>query len=183
MKFCQKCGNKVIAAIPENDNRERFICSSCDYIHYQNPNIVAGVLPIYKNKNGKDRVLLCKRAIEPRLGFWTLPAGFMENGESIEEAALRESQEEANLNLKNAQLYLVMSLPHINQVYMLFKADIVDDTFSPGVESLETELFSEDEIPWKEIAFPVMSKTLQCYFEDRKKDDYPLHNLTYQMKK
>ncbi len=179
ISFCRDCGEKVFLGIPENDNRERYICSSCELIHYQNPNIVAGVLPIYQRKTSEDQILLCKRAIEPRYGYWTLPAGFMENGESIEEAAFRESEEEANLRLENSQLYLIMSLPHINQVYMIFKADIVGGEFSPGVESLETELFSENTIPWDEIAFPIMTKTLQCYFEDRKKDHYPLHNLTF----
>jgi len=181
MKFCTYCGEKVSVGIPENDNRERFICISCETIHYQNPNIVAGVLPIYKNTEGEDKVLLCKRAIEPRYGYWTLPAGFMENGESVEEAALRESVEEANLTLDNMQLYTIMSLVNINQVYMMFKADITDKDFSPGIESLETELFSEDEIPWDELAFPIMTKTLQHYFEDRKSQVYPVHNFVHQV--
>jgi len=177
ISYCRDCGDKVYLGVPENDNRERFICSSCDLIHYQNPNIVAGVLPIFQNST-EDQVLLCKRAIEPRYGYWTLPAGFMENGESIEEAALRESEEEANLSLENSQLYLIMSLPHINQVYMMFKADIVGDSFSPGIESLETELFTENTIPWDDMAFPIMTKTLQYYFEDRKNNHFPLRNLT-----
>lgn len=185
MNYCKQCGEKVSLGIPENDNRERYICTVCETIHYENPNIVAGVLPVYKNHTSDDKVLLCKRAIEPRYGLWTLPAGFMENGESVEQAAVRESVEEANLSLVNLQLYTVMSLPHISQVYMIFKADITSDNFSPGIESLETQLFSEQEIPWREIAFPVMTKTLQCYFEDRKSEDennrqYPVHNLVYQ---
>lgn len=145
--------------------------------------LTQSVLPVYKNDSGADKVLLCKRAIEPRYGLWTLPAGFMENGESVEQAAIRESEEEANLTLQNLQLYTVMSLPHISQVYMLFKADIANDNFSPGIESLETELFEERQIPWDQIAFPVMSKTLQCYFEDRKKQNFPVRNLVYETQK
>lgn len=183
MNFCKQCGEKVSLGIPENDNRERFICTVCETIHYENPNIVAGVLPIMENPTGEDRVLLCKRAIEPRYGLWTLPAGFMENGESVEQAAVRESVEEANLSLQSLQLYTIMSLPHISQVYMIFKGQIVDESFSPGIESLETELFDEHQIPWNEIAFPVMTKTLQCYFRDREHKSFPVHNLVYEVQK
>ena len=138
-----------------------------------------------ENSTGEDKVLLCSRAIEPRYGLWTLPAGFMENGESVEQAAVRESEEEANLKLDDLQLYTIMSLPHISQVYMIFMARITDNSFSPGIESLETELFDEDKIPWDEMAFPVMTKTLQCYFKDRQSvsstnRNYPVHNLVYE---
>lgn len=189
MNYCNQCGEKVEQKIPENDNRLRFICTACEAIHYQNPNIVAGTLPLKMGDDGREKVLLCKRAIEPRYGLWTLPAGFMENAETVEEAAIRESHEEANVQLANLKLYSVMSLPHISQVYMIFKGDIVGDCFSPGSESLETALFDEEDIPWSEMAFQVMTQTLECYFEDRKKEqrskltDYPLHNLMYQAPK
>ena len=189
MKYCNQCGEKVGQSIPENDNRLRFVCTVCEIIHYQNPNIVAGTMPLIMGDDGREKVLLCKRAIEPRYGLWTLPAGFMENGESVEEAALRESHEEANVQLKDLKLYSVMSMPHINQVYMIFKGDIIGDSFYPGIESLETELFDEEDIPWSEMAFNVITQTLQCYFEDRKKQqrsefhDYQVHNLVYEVPK
>ncbi len=144
----------------------RFVCSSCEVIHYQNPNIVAGVLPLIVDKDGIEKVLMCRRAIEPRRGFWTLPAGFMENEETLEEAAARESIEEANLKLGKLRLYMVTSLPYINQVYMMFIGQAEND-FSPGIESLETQLFTEADIPWDELAFPVVRDTLKNYFADR----------------
>ncbi len=188
MNFCKHCGEKVTQAIPENDTRLRYVCSSCTTIHYENPNIVAGVLPLIVDTDGIEKVLMCRRAIEPRYGLWTLPAGFMENGESVEEAATRESHEEANLKLSKLKLYTVMSLPHISQVYMVFIGQAEND-FSPGIESLETSLFDESEIPWTEIAFPVITKTLQCFFADRKNSvennnqHFPVHNLVYQVPK
>ena len=131
---------------------------------------MAGCLPV------KDHsVLLCKRAIDPQYGFWTLPAGFMENGETLEEAAMRESIEEANASLESLRLYTVISLPHINQVYMMFLADLTDSDYSPGEESLEVALFEEDEIPWEQIAFKTITSTLKFYFSDRKTGLFPLH--------
>lgn len=173
MKFCSHCGHSIVIAIPDGDNRERFVCSqtSCATIHYQNPRIITGCLPIYE-----DKVLLCKRAIEPRYGLWTLPAGFMENGETTEQGAVRESWEEAHANLQVEQLYTLFNLPYINQVYFFYKAKLMDTQFSRSSESLEVELFSEEEIPWGQLAFSVVERTLKLYFEDRKKGKYPLHN-------
>lgn len=167
MKFCSQCGAAVTQTVPENDNRLRFVCTACGYIHYQNPNIVVGVLPLVIDTDGKEKVLMCKRAIEPRYGFWTLPAGFMENEESLAEGAARESSEEANLKLGELKLYFVMSLPAISQVYMLFIGQAEND-FAPGIESLETKLFEEQHIPWEELAFPVIKQSLKHYFADRK---------------
>ena len=139
--------------MPEGDNRERAVCSACDTIHYQNPKIVAGALPVWE-----DRILLCKRAIEPRYGTWTLPAGFMENGETVEQGARRETHEEARAELQELSLYTMLSIPHISQVYIMFRGQLMaEDAFSPGDESLETTLFAEHEIPWDEIAFPVIA--------------------------
>lgn len=168
MNFCNQCGEKVDHKIPENDNRLRFICCSCEFIHYQNPNVVAGVLPLIVDNDGIEKILMCRRAIEPRHGFWTLPAGFMENEESLEEAAARESVEEANLKLGKLKLYMVTSLPYINQVYMMYIGQAEID-FSPGIESLETQLFTQAEIPWDELAFPVIKDTLDNYYSDRDK--------------
>ncbi len=169
MNYCQKCGSTVNLSIPDGDNRERHVCRTCGEIHYQNPKIVAGCLPLWN-----DQVLLCRRAIEPCHGFWTLPAGFMENEETLEQAAARESAEEANASLENLRLYTVISLPHISQVYIMFLADLTNNEFSPGVESLETKLFSEENIPWDELAFKTINVTLQHFFHDRKTGNFPL---------
>jgi len=162
MKYCSECGAQVTLEIPAGDNRPRYICSQCETIHYSNPKIVAGCIPVWQ-----DKILLCKRAIEPRHGLWTLPAGFMENDESTVEAALRETLEEAGAQVEVRDLYTMISLVHINQVYMMFLADMTNTDFAPGEESLETELFAEEEIPWDRIAFPVIEETMRLYFADR----------------
>lgn len=169
MKFCSHCGQSVVLRIPEGDDRERHVCDNCNVIHYQNPRIITGCLPIYE-----DKVLLCKRAIEPRYGLWTLPAGFMENGETTEQGALRESWEEARANIAVDSLYTLFNLPHINQVYIFYRGNLTDTNFGPGLESLEVELFSEESIPWGELAFPVIKKTLKHYFSDRLTGDFPI---------
>lgn len=145
------------------------MCTRCAYVHYQNPRIIAGTLPLQG-----DAVLLCRRAIEPRKGFWTLPAGFMENGETTLEAACRETLEEAAAPVDLHGLYTVFNLPHISQVYMFFKASLTEHGFGVGPESLETRLFMEEEIPWTELAFPTVARTLQHYFSDRKTGHYPV---------
>lgn len=173
MNYCSECGATVTLKIPENDDRPRFVCDSCSTIHYQNPKIVAGALPVWG-----EQVLLCRRAINPRYGLWTLPAGFMENGETTEQAAARETREEANALVEKLQLYTVVSLPHISQVYMMYRAELpAPDAFSPGAESLETRLFREDEIPWENLAFLVVRKTLEYFFHDRKQGHFGVHNL------
>lgn len=171
MKFCSSCGSSITLRIPNGDSRHRHICGECDTIHYQNPRIIAGCLPAYE-----DKVLLCKRAIEPRYGLWTLPAGFMENGESTEEGALRETWEEARARVTIHSLYTMFSLPQINQVYLLFRGQLDDLDFAVGPESLEVGLFAEDEIPWDEIAFPLVRKTLEHYFADLKTGHFPLRS-------
>ena len=170
MKFCSECGKTVIHRIPDGDNLPRFICEHCDIIHYQNPKLVVGCLPVYK-----EQVLLCKRAIEPSYGLWTLPAGFMENQESLEEAALRESREEANANLNIQDIYSVISLPHINQIYVLYRANLLDLDFYAGIESLDVQLFNEEDIPWDQLAFKTIERTLKHFFKDRKNDSFPTH--------
>jgi ADP-ribose pyrophosphatase YjhB (NUDIX family) len=168
MKYCSQCGDNVDHIIPEGDNRHRYVCVSCEFIHYQNPRIIAGCLPIFE-----DKVLLCKRAIEPRLGYWTLPAGFLENGETTASGAIRETLEEANASVEIEDLYTVFSLSHISQVYMFFKATMPTPEYSAGVESLDVKLFSEDEIPWDELSFPVIGETLKHYFADRQHGQFP----------
>ena len=160
MKYCSHCRAEVTFDIPEGDNRHRHICHSCDTIFYENPRIVAGTLPVFDG-----RILLCKRAISPRKGFWTLPAGFMENGESTEQAALRETWEEAEARPVLGNLYCMITVPHINQVHIFFLADMQVPELSAGPESLEVALFTPAEIPWDEIAFPTVSETLKRFID------------------
>jgi len=147
------------------------MCHDCDTIHYVNPRIVTGCLPIWE-----DQVLLCLRAIDPRRGYWTLPAGFLENGETISAGAARETAEEANARVEGLELYTVFSLPHISQAYMFFRARLTDLSFSSGEESLDVRLFTEDEIPWDNLAFPVIRESLEFFFEDRKRGHYPVRS-------
>lgn len=170
MNYCCDCGANVSFVVPENDNRPRYICDSCHAIHYQNPKPVCGCLPVWE-----DRVLLCKRAIEPRYGYWTLPAGFMENSETIQQAAIRETWEEATAEVEIQQLYCVFSLPHVSQIYMMFLTKLKHCSFKPGAESLETALFRQDEIPWDELAFTTIQYTLEFYFAERVKQNYTTH--------
>jgi len=169
MKFCSECAHPIEIRIPEGDNRERHVCPDCHTIHYHNPRIVAGILPTYQ-----DKVLLCLRAIEPRKNFWTLPAGFMENGETTEQGAIRETLEEANARVLQPELYTMITVPHISQVHIFFRAELADLEFASGPESLEVELFDEADIPWQQLAFPTVSKTLRHFYADRKAgNDFP----------
>lgn len=171
MKYCHHCASELTHKIPPGDDKLRHCCESCDSIFYQNPNNVVGTLPFFE-----DKVLLCRRAIEPRLGKWTLPAGFMENGESSLEGAVRETREEAGaeLLLREDSLYTLFNLPKINQVYLFFRAELANLDFAAGAESLEVALFREEEIPWDELAFPVVVSTLRHYFEDRQTQSFPV---------
>lgn len=169
MKFCSVCGSAVELRTPENDNRLRHVCIECNVIHYQNPKMVVGCLPIVG-----DKILLCKRAIEPRYGYWTLPAGFLENGEDTFQGAARETFEEAGAVAIDDGLYTIYDLPHISQIYFFFRARLENDAYAVGEESLDVALFAEDEIPWKELAFPVVAKTLRHYFSDRQTGQYPV---------
>jgi len=170
MKFCSSCGSAEIALrIPDGDHLPRYICPACGTIHYQNPNVVVGSLPEWE-----DKVLLCRRAIEPRQGLWTLPAGFLENGETIVAGAIRETLEEASARVEVGDLYTVISLPYINQIYVMFRARLLDLDFAPGPESLEVRLFGEDEIPWEQLAFRTITRTLRNYFLDRKLGTFPV---------
>lgn len=177
MKFCSECSHPVTIKIPAGDNRPRHVCDQCGTIHYQNPNIIAGCLPVYG-----DKVLLCKRAIEPRYGYWTLPAGFMENGESTEQAALRETLEEAHARVELDSLYTVTSILHVNQVQMIYLAQLPQPEYASGEESLEVELFSEEEIPWDDLAFETIRNALEFYFADRRSGNFPLRHLTLEPK-
>ncbi|WP_252180491.1 NUDIX hydrolase [Endozoicomonas sp. 4G] len=168
MNFCSDCGAKVSKKIPSGDNRLRDVCDSCGKIHYQNPLIVAGCLPVFEGK-----VLLCKRSIEPRSGYWTLPGGFMELGETLEQAALRETMEEAGAEVTLQSLYTLFNIVHVGQLSVFFLAHLDKPEFSAGEESEAVALFSEEEIPWEQLAFNTVSRTLRHFFSDRQKGDFP----------
>jgi ADP-ribose pyrophosphatase YjhB (NUDIX family) len=164
MNFCSNCGSdKLVFDIPIGDNRQRHICQNCDTIHYSNPNIVAGCLPIWE-----DKVLLCRRSIQPRRGYWNIPAGYLENGETVEEGALREVWEEAEASVTIIGVHTIFSIPHINQIYIHFLGELQNLDYGVGEESLEVELFAEEEIPWDDMAFKSSEFALQRYFHDRK---------------
>ena len=170
MNFCSACGARVVFEVPPGDNRPRHVCGECGNIHYHNPKVVVGVVPEWDG-----RLLLCRRAIEPRYGYWTLPAGFLEAGETMEEGARREAHEEANANLRIEGLYTLFSIPHIDQVHAFFRARLLDRDFFPGEESLEVRLFREEEIAWKDLAFPVVHKTLKLWLEERETGRFRTH--------
>lgn len=170
MNYCSRCGEVVTQRIPAGDDRHRFVCSACGTIHYENPKVVAGCIPVWH-----DRVLLCKRAIAPRQGLWTLPAGFLELGETATEGAMRETWEEARARVELQGLYTVFSLPHISQIYLFFRAALVSEAFEAGSESADVRLFREEEIPWDELAFPVVRDSLRNYFIDRLVGEFPVH--------
>lgn len=156
--------------VPAGDSLPRHVCDRCNAIHYRNPKLVVGTLPVWD-----DRVLLCKRAIEPRYGKWTLPAGFMENQETVAAAALRETEEESGAHVELGEMYTLISVPHISQVHVIFRARLLDLDFAPGEETLEVALFREEDVPWDEIAFRTIGMTLRHYFADRRTGRYPFH--------
>jgi len=178
MKYCSKCAHEMVREIPEGEDRERDVCPACGEIFYVNPKVIVGCIPTIG-----DKVLLCKRAIEPRYGKWTLPAGFMENRETTEEGAARETWEEAEARTVNMALYRIFDVPHISQVYVFYRCDVLDEKFGAGSESLESKLYAEDEIPWDELAFPVVVEMLREFFEDRKTQEFPVRNSTIRYQK
>ncbi|TAN52869.1 MAG: NUDIX hydrolase [Methylococcaceae bacterium] len=174
MKYCSICGASIRYEIPEGDNRKRHICISCGFIHYQNPKIIAGCIPAWE-----ESILLCRRAIEPRLGLWTVPAGFMEQGETLSEAASRETWEEATAEVELDGVHTIITIPHISHVQVLFRAHLKEPKFSPGYESLETKLFNETEIPWNELAFETVHRALHLYFTDKHQGNFKTHIEDY----
>ena len=162
MKFCSECAHPIQIHTPEGDNRPRSVCTQCGTIHYVNPRIIAGCLPVFEKK-----ILLCRRAIEPRKGYWTLPAGFMEEGETLEAGAVRETQEEAGIDIIAEQMLTSISVPHISQVHIFFLTHMENAQHAQSTsESLEVKLFEINDIPWQEIAFPTVKKTLRHYLDD-----------------
>lgn len=170
MNYCSHCGGRLHLRKPDGEDRLRHVCEYCGLIHYQNPKIIAGCIPVWE-----DKILLCKRAIEPRYGAWTLPAGFMELGETLEGAALREAREEANVELSIDGLFAIFNIPHISQVHVYFRARLLEKKFGVGAESLETRLFPEDSIPWNELSFQSVKDCLRLYLLDSRRQSFSLH--------
>ena len=170
IKHCRACGGEVRYQTPADDNRDRATCIVCTTIHYENPLNVVGTLPVWH-----DRVLLCRRAIEPRRGLWTLPAGFMELGETTAQGAIRETTEEAGARVELEGLYSLINVVRVGQVHLFYRARLLGANFAPGTESLEVKLFAEDEVPWDEIAFRTTRMTLQFYFDDRRQGQFIMH--------
>ncbi len=170
MEYCSNCGTRVQLRVPEGDTLPRYVCSACNVIHYQNPKIVVGCIPEWEN-----RILLCRRAIEPRYGLWTVPSGFMENAETLVQGAARETLEEANARVEMGPLYSIYNVPHVNQVHVLFQARLLDLDFKPGIESLDVRLFQEEEIPWDTVAFRVIREPLMRYFQERRQGALGFH--------
>jgi ADP-ribose pyrophosphatase YjhB (NUDIX family) len=162
MKFCSECGQTVATEIPAGDNRERYVCRKCDTIHYQNPRIVAGCIPVHDGS-----ILLCKRAIAPRRGFWTVPAGFMELGETLEGAAVRETWEEAEARVLPGKLVAIVDVLQAGQVHIFFDAALPTLDFAAGEETLETRMFTPADIPWDDLAFPSVRIALERHLENR----------------
>lgn len=170
IKYCRVCGSDTAYRVPPEDNRERAICSSCGEIHYENPLNVVGTVPFWG-----EQVLLCRRNIEPRRGLWTLPAGFMELGETTAEGAMRETDEEAGARIELLGLFTVLNVVRAGQVHFFYRAQLCDTRFAPGPETIEAQLFSEAEIPWDELAFRTVRETLKHYFEDRRRGVFDVH--------
>jgi len=178
MKFCSHCGSAVTRRVPPGDSLPRAVCDACGSIHYVNPKLVLGSIPVWEERgkeSGQARLLLCRRAIEPRYGYWTLPAGFMENDESAGQAAERETLEEAGARIELLGAFSMISVPYVNQVHVFFRARLLDLQFKPGVESLEVALFEEAKMPWKEIAFRTVGLTLKHWFADRARGAFGFH--------
>ncbi len=170
IKYCRACGAPVLYLVPADDNRERAVCTGCGHVHYENPLNVVGTVPVWG-----DEVLLCRRNIEPRHGFWTLPAGFLELGETTAEGALRETVEEAGARIELEGLFTVLNVVRVGQVHLFYRARLLDTEFAPGPETIEAQLFSEDSMPWDEIAFRTVRETLRHFFDDCRRGEFGLH--------
>jgi ADP-ribose pyrophosphatase YjhB (NUDIX family) len=162
MNFCSQCGSRVELRVPPGDHLPRYMCDACGAIHYENPKLVVGCVPEHEGQ-----ILICRRAIEPRLGFWTIPAGFMENGETLQQAAARECHEEALATVQIGSLLTIVHVLHAHQVHVFFRAALPAPSYGPGPESLEVQLVNPERIPWGDLAFPSTTETLRRYLDDR----------------
>jgi ADP-ribose pyrophosphatase YjhB (NUDIX family) len=170
MKFCSNCGAAVVRRVPPGDTLPRWVCDECGVVHYRNPLMVVGTIPEQEGK-----ILLCRRAIEPRYGYWTLPAGFLENDETTGQGAQRETMEEAGARIELGEAFTLISVPRVNQVHLFYRARLLDLEFKPGEETLEVALFDESGLPWKDLAFRTVELTLRRWFADRAKGSFGFH--------
>ena len=170
IRYCKTCGGAAVYSVPADDNRERATCSVCAIVHYENPINVVGTVPVWG-----EQVLLCKRNIEPRHGFWTLPAGFLEMGETTAEGAHRETVEEAGARIELQGLFTVLNVTRVGQLHLYYRARLLDTDFAPGPETIEARLFTEEQVPWDDLAFRSVRETLQCYFDDRRLGRFEVH--------
>lgn len=176
LKHCRECGSAIVYRLPDDgDTRERAICSACQTVHYENPLNVVGTVPFWGETG--EQVLLCMRNIEPRRGKWTLPAGFMELGETTAQGAARETDEEAGASIELLDLFTVMNVVRVGQVHLFYRARLLSSHFQPGHETMEARLFTEDTIPWDEIAFRTVRETLERYFDDRRRGHWGVHTI------
>ena len=176
IQHCRECGHPTTYRLPDDgDTKTRAICTVCHTVHYENPLNVVGTVPVWGETG--EQVLLCLRNIEPRKGKWTLPAGFMELQETTAQGALRETIEEAGAQIEMGPLFTLMSVPRVGQVHMYYRARLTSTEFNPGIETVEARLFTEDEIPWDEIAFRTVRETLEHYFADRRRGDFGFHTM------
>lgn len=173
IQHCRQCGTAVVYRVPDDgDTKTRAVCPACGTIHYENPLTVVGTVPYWG-----DKVLLCKRNIEPRFGLWTLPAGFMELNETTTEGAARETVEEAGAQFEMQELFTLVNVARVGQIHLFYRARLTSDRFDPGIETIEARLFLESEIPWDEIAFRTTRETLECFFADRRNGGFAFHHL------
>ena len=172
IKHCRECGTAVVYRLPDDgDTKPRAVCPACHTVHYENPLNVVGTVP----ELADGRILLCKRNIEPRKGKWTLPAGFMELEETTAQGAARETDEEAGAQIEMGPLFSLLNVPRVGQVHLFYRAALLSDQFNPGYETMEARLFTEEEVPWDELAFRTVKETLEAYFSDRKAGAFGLH--------
>ena len=173
LKHCKECGTAVVYRVPDDgDTKPRAVCPACHTIHYENPLNVVGTVPYWG-----DKILLCKRNIEPRFGKWTLPAGFLELGETTAQGAARETHEEAGAQIELEGLFTIINVARVGQVHMFYRARLLSDQFDPGFETIEAQLYAEDEIPWDEIAFRTVKETLEHFFADRRRGQFQIHDV------
>jgi len=170
LRYCSQCGSRINYRIPSGDSLPRFVCDQCRTIHYENPKMVVGCIPEWN-----DRVLFCRRAIEPQYGKWTIPAGFLEKGETVAAGARRETFEEAGATVETLTPFAIFDLVFVGQVYLIFRSALKHPGFNAGDESLEVRFFTEQEVPWKDLAFPVIRESLRLYFKDRANGDFSFH--------
>ena len=170
IRHCKSCGGATEYRVPADDNRPRAVCTVCSVVNYENPCNVVGTIPVWD-----DQVLLCRRNIEPRYGYWTLPAGFMEMGETLAEGAVRETVEEAGANIELLPLFSLLNVVRAGQVHLFYRARLLDTRFAPGPETIETQLFREEEVPWDDLAFKTVRETLKRYFDDRRRGQFGFH--------